>query len=268
MRLGIHLRELWRLRLGVAVSAVLAVVVALTTGGTHQIATASTQVLVDTPRSKLTDLRANTYDLSSLTTRAGLLGNIMVSEPVRTYIAARAGVPADRIEATAPITANFPRALKEPGSEKRASDILRSTDQYRLDVEANPTVPILGIYTQAPNRQAAERLASASVAGLQTYLSTVAGRERLGANKQVRLLQLGTPSGGVINQGIGKQIAVLTFVVVFALGCCAVLLLDRVRRGWLLAARRERDEPLGMPGGPSPAPSASSFATRAGGEAT
>lgn len=250
-----HLQELWRLRLGVALSAVLAVVVVLTTGGPHEIATASTQVLVDTPRSKLTDLRANTYDLSSLTTRADLLGNVMVSEPVRSYIAARAGVPPNRIEATAPITANVPRALKEPGSEKRASDILSSTDQYRLDIEANPTVPILGIYTQAPTPEGAQRLANAAVAGLRTYLAGVASRQGLGPTKQVRLQQLGPASGGVINGGVGTQVTVLTFLVVFVLGCCAVLLLDRVRRGWRLAARQEGDN-------------ASSFATGAGSEAT
>ena len=118
----------------------------------------------------MVDLRANTYDFTSLTTRADLLGNVMASAPVREYIARRAGVDARRIEAVSPVTANVPRVLTEPGSEKRSSDILRSTDQYRLDIQANPTVPILDISSQAPTKQAAERLANSAVDGLRDYL--------------------------------------------------------------------------------------------------
>ena len=48
----------------------------------------------------------------------------------------------------APLTAKQPRARVEAGNEKKASDILRSNDQYRLNIQANPTVPMLDIYAR------------------------------------------------------------------------------------------------------------------------
>jgi len=255
MQLGIHLRELWRLRVGVGLSFLLAVVIALTSinkvslfppgikGRQLEIAAASTRVLIDTPRSGIIDLRTDTYTFTSLTTRADLLGNVMASAPVREYIARRAGVDPRRIEAVSPVTANVPRVLTEPGSEKRSSDILRSTDQYRLDIQANPTVPILDISSQAPTKEAAERLANSAVDGLRDYLSVLSARQGIKRNQQVRLEQLGRARGGVINHGVRVQMALLSFLVVFAISCCAVLFLSRVRRGWLAASHSEGDEP-------------------------
>jgi len=217
MQLGRHLRELWRLRIGVGIVFLLALFVALSSidrvslfppgvkGRQLEIAAASTRVLIDSPRSQIIDLRTDTYDLTSLTSRADLIGNVMASAPVREYIARRAAVDPLRIQAVSPITANVPRSLVEPGSEKRASDILRSTDQYRLDIQASPSVPILSISSQAPNKEAAERLANGAVDGLRDYLR--------------------------------------------ALGCCAVLFLARVHRGWSTAADTEHED-----GGDAPPP--------------
>ena len=43
----------------------------------------------------------------------------------------------------------------------------------------------------------------------------------------------------MINNGIGLQIALLSFIFVFVLSCCALLFLSRVRRGWSAAAADE-----------------------------
>ena len=259
MQLGRHLRELWRLRLGVGISFVLAMFIAISsidhvsllppkvTSRQLEIAAASTRVLVDSPRSEIIDLRTDTYAFTSLTTRAALLGNVMASAPVREYIARRAKIDPERIQASAPITADVPRNLSEPGSEKRASDILRSTDQYRIDIQANPTVPILNISAQAPNKDAAERLADGAVDGLRDYLAALAVRQGTDPKKQVRLEQLGRARGGVINHGIGLQIALLSFTFVFVLACCAVLFLSRVHRGWNQAAAEETEFPPPAP---------------------
>jgi len=261
MQLGRHLRELWRLRIGVLIVFALALFVALSSidrvslfppgvkGRQLEIAAASTRVLIDSPRSEIIDLRTDTYDLTSLTSRADLIGNVMASAPVREYIARRAGIDPLRIQAVSPITANVPRSLVEPGSEKRASDILRSTDQYRLDIQASPSVPILSVSSQAPNKEAAERLANGAVDGLRDYLRALAIRQGTDPKKLVRLEQLGRARGGVINKGIGLQIALLAFIFVFTLGCCAVLFLARVRRGWSAAADSEHED-----GGDAPPP--------------
>lgn len=251
MQLGMHLRELWRVPFGLAISALVALSVALSISydvsvipprlepRTHEMATASTHVLVDTPKSTVLDLRQGTLEFDALTNRAVLLGNVMASVPVRQYVARRAGVPAGSIRATAPATPEYPRAIADPENRRRTSDLLRTTDEYRLKISANPTVPILDVYSQAPTAEAARQLANAAVDGLRDYLATVAEAQRVPESRQVRLKQLGRARGGVINHGVNPTVAVLSFLFVFALCCAAVLFLSRVRRGWRISNHAE-----------------------------
>lgn len=255
MPLGSHLRELWNHKLGLTLALVLALVVAFTSvyrvglfppsvaSRGLEIGVASTSVLIDTPHSKLVDLNAQSGDFAALTVRADLLGNVMASYPVRAYIGRAARVNPTQIQATAPITASVPRALVEPGSGESAADIAATPDHYKLQIQADPTVPILHIYTQAPSAEKAVNMADASVRGLQTYLNAVAARQHIPVKDRVRLQSFGGAQGGVTNSGIAIQIAVLAFVVVFALACCVVLFVGRVRRGWAVAGRTPRTEP-------------------------
>jgi hypothetical protein len=254
MQLGVHLRELWELKRGIAISLLLASFAALSSiykiglipprleSRGLELGVASTQLLVDTPRSKVVNIDSGASEFASLTTQAGLLGNVMASPPVRAYIAREIGADPTRILATAPITANFPRALAEPGSGQSASDILASPDHYRLQIQADPSVPVLRIYAQAPSAEKAVRLADASVQGLRKYLADIAARQRIPPAEQVRVEQFGQARGGIINQGIALQIAVLAFGVIFGIACCAVLFLARVRRGWVAAALQARTQ--------------------------
>lgn len=249
MELGRHLAELWRIRHAVAGCLVLALVAAVV--ATHkvsllppelspralEIASASTDVLVDTPKSAVLDLRQDLFDITSLTNRAVLLGNVMASPTVLAYIGRRAGVRPDAIEAVTPRTPNSPRPFVSPGNEKRATDLLRSTGQYRLSIEANPTVPVLKIYAQAPTAKAAQELANSSVDGLRDYLVQQAVARGVQRDKQVRLVQLGRAHGAVINGGVRFDVALLTFLVVFTLAATAAIFVARVRRGFELAER-------------------------------
>jgi hypothetical protein len=254
MQLGRILHQLWHLKRAVALAAAFAGLLALTSvyklsllppklqPRALEIGAAATYVLVDTPNSKVVDIRAQTTDFASLITRTNLLGNVMASPPVRSFIARRAGISPSLIEAAAPATPDVPRSFTEPGSEKRASDILRASDRYRLSIEASPSVPILAVYAEAPTGEGAVKVADAAVAGLQDYLNTVAAQQRLPAAEQVRLKQLGLATGGVINHSVKMQIAGLTFAVVFALCCAALLGFRRIRSGWKHAAQAERAE--------------------------
>jgi hypothetical protein len=254
MQLGMHLRELWRVPFGLAVSCMVALFVTLTISyevrllppglepRNHEIATASTHLLVDTPKSTVLDLRQETLELDAMTNRAVLLGNVMASAPVREYIARRAGVPPDVIRATAPATPEYPRPIADPENRRRTSDILRTTDEYRLKISANPTVPIIDIYSQAPTADAAKQLANAAVDGLRDYLAAVARAQSIPPGRQVQLDQLGPARGGVINDGVHLTVAVLSFLLVFALSCAAVLFVSRVRRGWRASTQAESPE--------------------------
>jgi hypothetical protein len=200
-----------------------------------EMGSASTHVLIDAPKSAILDQRYGTSDFKSLTDRGVLLGNVMVSQPVRAYIAKRAGVPAESIQASTPLTPDYPRPIAEAGNEKHTSDILKSPDQYRLSIQANPTVPILDVLAQAPSAEQAVELANASVDGLQDYLDDVAARQGIAEAQRVHLKQLGRARGGVINQGVGWQLVGVAFLITFALSAAAVLFLARVHRGWVAA---------------------------------
>lgn len=251
MELGRHLRELSRLRFGVAACILLATFAALSVSyrislsppklesRSLTMAAASTEVLVDTPTSVVLDLRQNTNDVESLTNRSVLLGNVMASAPVLEYIGRRAGVPGSVIKATTPRTPNAPRPFETPDTKRKAADLLASTDQYRLNIEANPTVPVLKIYAQAPSAQAAGELANAAVDGLRDYLQQIARAQGTPPDQQVRIEQFGRARGTVINDGVGLQATILAFLFFFAVSAAAAIFVSRLRRGFKLADELE-----------------------------
>ncbi len=252
MRLGIYLRELWGHKLGLALSAVVAALVtvqiaygiSLSPPGIEpnslNVSSASTHVIVDTPKSTVVDPQTDAYTMESLAHRALILGNVMASLPVRQYIARRAGISADQIRAEAPLTPEQPRAMVDSAQAPHVSDILKRPDEYRLSIQADPMAPTLDIYAVAPTTSGATKLAEASVDGLRDYLAAVAAKEQTPERDKVRLEQLGPAVGGPIDAGAGLQIAILTFLLTFVVASLGVLFLARVRRGWRMA---EADHP-------------------------
>lgn len=252
MGFGTSMQRLWQFRRGVVVSVALALVVAVwsvakisvfppgLTPRSLEMATASTQVVIDTPKSALLDLRQDTYNLEGLTNRAVLLGNVMASPPVRESIARRAHVPVELIRVSPPLTPKQPRALAETGNQKRTRDILKLNGEYRLAIQANPTVPVLHVYSQTPTAESAQALTNAAVDAMRTYLADLAESARTPENEQIRLVQLGRARGAVINGGIEWQAAILAFLITLAASCATAIFVARVRDGWRLAALSER----------------------------
>jgi hypothetical protein len=160
----------------------------------------------------------------------------MASEAVRADIAHRAGLPIDRLQVVAPRTPQQPRPVEESGHKKGPGDLLASTDQYRLDVQANPTVPLLNIDAQAPTAREAQALANAAITGLGDFMQRVAASDHTPAGQEVRVRQLGATKGTVINKGFPMQVMFVVFSLVFAFACAASVFIARVCRGWRLAA--------------------------------
>jgi hypothetical protein len=248
MGFGVRLRGLWQIRRWVAACAALALLTAVwsvakisllppgLTSRSLEMATASTQVVVDTPKSTLVDIRQDTSSLDALTNRAVLLGNVIASAPVRESIARRAHLPPEALQVVPPLTPKQPRVLAEAGNERHTSDILKLNDQYRLVIQANPTVPMLQIFAQTPTAETAEALANGSVDALQAYLSDLAGTARTPGTDQIRLMQLGRAKGTVINHGIEWQVAFFAFCLAFGVSCATVIFVRRVREGWRVAS--------------------------------
>jgi len=252
MGFGRHLRELSHLRLGLAMSLLIGLLAAVwsvneislappkLTPRSLEMASAFTQVVVDTPDSAILDLRQGTDDIQALKNRALLVGNVIGSPPVRVFIAKRAHVPAEALQVVTPRTPQAPRPRAEVGQKKGPRDLFKSTDQYRLDIQANPTVPVLDVYAQAPTAAAAKQLANAAVDGLGDYLDELATSEKTPSASQVRLTQLGRARGEVLNKGVGAQVALLAFLAGFTLSCVAAIGISRLRSGWRLAGDVEQ----------------------------
>jgi hypothetical protein len=251
MGLGIRMRKLWQLRKGVLVCVAVALLAALwsverislvppgLSPRALEMATASTQVVVDTPESGLLlDLREDQY-LESLTDRAVVLGNVMTIGRVRASIARRVGIPTEALQVSPPLTPKQPRGLAEVGNDRHVSDVLKLNDQYRLNVQANPTVPVLYIYAQTPTAASAEALANAAVDAMRGYLADLARSTDTRETERVHLVQVGRARGEVINAGIDWQAAVLAFLLTFAASCATLIFVARVRDGWRTAAATE-----------------------------
>jgi hypothetical protein len=252
MALGKHLRELWAHRVGLVASILLALFASLWSIGTVKLfppsikprvlsmAAANTRVLVDAPTSAVLDLKVSTANIEAMRNRGVLVGNVMASAPVRQYIGKRAGIRPELLQVASPVTPSFPRPLATSG-KKAPSDILNSPDAYRLSIQANPTVPVLDIYAEAPTPELAQQLANGAVDGMQDYLKDLAATQQIPADRRVRLEQLGRASGVALNPGVRLKLGLLTFLIVFVASSVTVLAVRRVRQGWRLEslARQE-----------------------------
>ena len=258
-----HLHELWRTRVGLVLSLLIAGFVALTATyrisllppGLHAralgMASAETHVLVDNPNTVLLNLGVGSVQLEQMSQRALVLGNVMGSSPVRQYIAQRVGVPVQAIQVTTPTTPQYPNQISTPTNQRRTTDLVRSNDQYRINVQANPTVPMLDVYSEASNVTKAMTLANAAVDGLNEYLTSVARSQAIPASSQVRLGQLGRAVGGnVTGSGLSAEMSALVFLLVFALSAAASIFVARVMRGWKLSGDAQPRPPRSDLSGP------------------
>ncbi len=235
------MRQLWRLKLGTGLSLVLALLAAIWSVSRSglEMATAHTEVLVDTPQSIMTNLRENSYSIDGLVNRAVVLGNVIASTPVEARIAQRANVPASLLRIQAPTTPRVASLPLDSQNSRSMTDILKSNEQYRIAINADPTVPMLDIYAQAPTAESAAALANAAVDELKAYLAGLASSQATPANDQIRIEQLGRATGMVINSGVKYQLGLLVFILTFLLGCATTIVISRIRAGWRVEALSE-----------------------------
>jgi hypothetical protein len=248
MRLGARLFRLSRSRTVVAFSLLAGVFgtvaalyhVSLMPPGLHKrglaIGAASTEILVASPN---LSVGGTSYQYNSAINQGTLLGNVMVSEPVLSQVAKAMGVPMARIQASAPMTANVPRQFVQPGSGATATAILKSPEQYKLEIQADPSVPILHVYTQAPSAALAIKMATVAVHAVQNYVEELEVRQNVPKSNLVATQQLGPVKGGVANPGASKQIAILAFFGCFGVSLWLLTIFQRIRCGWL--AERSAD---------------------------
>jgi hypothetical protein len=216
---GIQLRALSRRRAGLAVSFVLAALVAVCATefrvsllppglATHSpSASARTQVLVDSPQPGVLGAGYGSAPFTDLQNGALLVASMAVSEPVRAEISQRARVPMSAIEFSSP---QAPPGASIPQPERR------TTGAYTVTVAARPVMPIVDVVSQAPTQPEAVRLANATATSLRAYLASGA------TGFALRVTQLGT---GTVDRGSTSS-PVTPFAVFLAVfgACCAAML--------------------------------------------
>jgi hypothetical protein len=200
------------------------------------VAAASTTLMVDTKQRASADLGTRNNALEALSVQTNLVGEVMVTDPVLAEIGRIAAINPLDIQATSPVTSDVPRTEIEPNSGANATTLIQAPDNYKLQVQVDPTMPIMHVYTQAPTADAAIRLANASVQGLRTYLGRLSTSQTVSLDDDIQIVQLGAVRGGVVNHSAGKEIALLAFLTGFGATLFGVRLAARFRSGWRLAA--------------------------------
>jgi O-Antigen ligase len=207
-----------------------------------QVATATTHVVVDRPQGTPSAVfrRALPQDQQTGVKHAELLGRVMVSQPVLERVAEHCDVSGDEISGQARTTSNVPTAFAEPDSERRASEIRGSTAPYRIEVQGRPYTPVIDVFTQAPSAAQATCLADASSVALGDYLQQVANQRGVDVDGLAQLREIPGAPGAVVNGHAPLAIAMLTFLVAFALTCSALY-------GFIALRRRRLEKPVRGP---------------------
>ncbi len=192
---------------------------------------ATTRVLVDLPEQERGHVSEPQFE--AMSKRASLIANLLASPPVLHRIADQMGVSTAEVTAQTEITEGVPLALVEPNEEKRANEILVSHDGYRLDIQANPSLPIIDVYAQAPTPAAAAELADAVAPAGNSYTDLLADRDNFPAGNRVQLKQLGAAQSAAISPTAPAEIFVLTFLVIFGVAFGLLCGAAAIRQGWV-----------------------------------
>lgn len=228
MELALTLNRLWQRRFWVAIGVVLAVVVAFyasTALKKTSYAAASTQMVVDAPKSALGNLKTS---LVPYTARAIVYARLMTSPAALNDIGQAAGIPGNEISAVGPAEIGAPTAIHTP-SVQVDGRLQAPKEKYVLRFDQNPDLPTVDIYSEAPTTKQALALANGAVTGFAKYLQDLDAQTDVPVAQQVRLRQLGGADGGVVAKNSGTKIAILLGFVVLILWCLLVLYVSRIR---------------------------------------
>jgi hypothetical protein len=237
------IRQLWQRKFLVGLVFVLAAFAAILTAyqvsisppGLHkrtlQVSVASSQILVDSPKSTLVS-GGSTDTFDALATRAKIYGQYLSSLEARRQIAKKVGVPPGTIATAGPYSPETGQTAYEaqPAGE-RANELLKEGAVNRLVFTAQEGVPILSVSSQAATTERAIALANASFQVLTDYVNSLEAEDKP-VSDGVTLRELGTPQGGTLGSSNGMILMALAFLAVFGLGCAAILIVPGFARRW------------------------------------
>lgn len=249
------IRQLWSHKLLVALAALIAVLAAILSAyrisvsppgleaRSLTVSAASGQILVDSAEGSalVQGTELNTFE--ALSTRAKVYAQYLASLEARERIARIAGVPPRSLATSGPFspeTGQF--EYTNQSSEERAGELLQEGAGNRLVFATQNEVPIITVTSQAADTEQALALVSASYATLQSYIRGLTA-EGKPVRDGVTVRQLGAPQGGTLGGSNDAFLMLLAFLVVFGLGCAAILLVPSFVKRWRDLSAGERVEP-------------------------
>ena len=230
------LRELWARRRWLLLVTLAAFLAALSTSYKLPslekrellVGAASAQILVDASTSMIADVDRDPGPLAS---RAIILAQYMSSSQARTKIARRVGLPQPQVTAEGPFSTLTDRATYQATpAAPRANQLTDEGAMHRLVFDAQQSLPIISIYTQAPTAKGAIALAGAASEVLTGYVARLdKGVPKL---RRIEVTELGRPEGGTVSDGASPILAALAFLGMLAAGCALIVVASGVARRW------------------------------------
>jgi hypothetical protein len=198
----------------------------------YQVGVASERLLVDTPSSQVVNVAPRGVDTVGVT--ANLLATLMIDGPLKSAIAARAGLPPGKIVGTTSAATLTQAATSAPSR----GDFSLST-QVVTDPAGN-ALPIVEVDVQAPTGAGAAKLVNAVIAGVQDFMNSTAAKEQIPDADRIQVDSVAASPAATETRGPSNLIGLAVVVGVFLLGCAAILGGRALVGGWRAAAARER----------------------------
>lgn len=245
------IRHLWGRKLLVGLVFVVAVIAALFSAyrfnasppGLEKralsVAAASSQILVDSTDTPalVNGVEANTFEANA--TRAKIYAQYLAGYDARLKIAKLADVPVNTLATSGPFSGGGEYASQP--SEERAGELLTEGDGNRVVYTAQEDVPIITVDAQATTADTAVALAAASYTTLKDYIHTL-DVEGTPVRNGVTVRELGAPEGGTLGGSNNLLLMMLAFLLVFGLGCAAILLVPTFAQRWRALDKADYDE--------------------------
>jgi hypothetical protein len=241
------LRALWRGRLFVALAVVVSIALGIVvaykvtpgvppklTSRQYTVALGTVNVLVDTPDSQVIDLSPSGAD--AVGTRASLLASLISTSPIKSAIAARVGIPADRLVVLGPQAGGG----AAPPTGAAAAVTKNGRDAKIISIRTDSSLPVISIDTQGQTGEEATRLADGAAAGLQDYLKTVVKSQKVPRSRRLVLRQLGAPEIGISVRGPRKAYGAVLAIFLLTLSCAAIVIIPGIVRALRAAAEDEK----------------------------
>jgi hypothetical protein len=232
LNLILNLKELWRRRVLVALAVGAAVAISI--AAVFQVSLSppsiakrsqvegqgSITILIDSARSPIADARR---DLSGLTARAGVFASYIAGGNVIGQIAKANGIPVKRID----VAGATPLPGQAPGIEEPPQ-----LNPYGISIGQSVELPILTIVTRAPTVREARGLAAAAPAAIRRVVRSIQTQQGTPLTRRVEFRVLGPARANLVDDSLGKKVAVLLFLVLLAIFIFAILGLPRLVAAW------------------------------------